>query len=118
MDEVTLDGPTQVTELRDGAISSYTVGAKDLGLAASDPASVAGGAPDENAVTIRGILDGADRGPRRDLAVANAAGILLAAGVAASWRDGVERAAAAIDNGAAALSLERLIAITNNADGG
>lgn len=117
MDEVTLDGPTQVTELRDGAISSYTVSAEDLGLAASEPASVAGGTPDENAVTIRGILDGADRGPRRDLAMANAAGVLLAAGVAESWRDGVERAGAAIDSGAAAASLERMVAITNRSPG-
>ena len=78
---------------------------------------MAGGTPDENAVTIRGILDGADRGPRRDLAVANAAGVLLAAGVADSWRDGVERAAAAIDSGAAAASLERMVAITNSSSG-
>lgn len=117
MDEVTLDGPTQVTELRDGSISSYTVSAEDLGLASSEPASVAGGTPDENAVTIRGILDGADRGPRRDLAMANAAGVLLAAGVAESWRDGVERAGAAIDSGAAAASLERMVAITNRSSG-
>ena len=86
-------------------------------MAASDPASVAGGTPEENAVTIRGILDGTDRGPRRDLAVANAAGVLLAAGVADSWRDGVERAAAAIDDGAAAASLERMVAITNSSTG-
>ena len=86
-------------------------------MAASEPASVAGGTPDENAVTIRGILEGADRGPRRDLAVANAAGVLLAAGVAESWRDGVERAGAAIDSGAAAVSLERMVAITNRSAG-
>lgn len=117
MDEITLDGPTQVTELRDGIVTSYTVSTEDLGLAAGEAASVAGGTPDENAVTIRGILDGADRGPRRDLAVANAAGVLLAAGVADSWRDGVERAAAAIDDGAAAASLERMVAITNSSSG-
>ena len=113
-DEITLDGPTQVTELRDGAISSYTVSAEDLGLAAGDRASLAGGAPDENAATTRGILDGNDRGPRRNLALANAAGVLLAAGVAASWRDGVERAATAIDSGAATRCLERLVAISNH----
>ncbi len=113
-DEITLDGPTQVTELRDGAISSYTISAEDLGLAAGDRASLAGGAPDENAATTRGILDGNDRGPRRNLALANAAGVLLAAGVAASWRDGVERAATAIDSGAATRCLERLVAISNH----
>ena len=43
--------------------------------------------------------------------------MLLAAGVADSWRDGVERASAAIDGGAAAASLERMIAITNSASG-
>ena len=117
VDEITLDGPTQVTELRDGAISSYTVSAEDMGLAAGDRASLAGGTPDENAATTLGILDGSDRGPRRNLAVANAAGVLLAAGVAGSWRDGVERAAAAIDNGKAAQCLERLVAISNHSTG-
>ena len=117
MDEITLDGPTQVTELREGAISSYTIVAEDLGLAAADPASLSGGTPDENAATIHGILNGSDRGPRRDLAMANAAGVLLAAGVAGTWRDGVDRAAAAIDNGKAAQCLERLVAISNHSTG-
>ena len=117
MDEITLDGPTQVSEVRDGVVSSYTVSAEDFGLPEVDPASLSGGTPDENAATIRGILDGADRGPRRDLAVANAAGVLLAAGVAASWRDGAKHAAAAIDSGAAAASLDRMVAITNSSSG-
>ena len=49
--------------------------------------------------------------------MANAAGVLLAAGVAGTWRDGVERAAAAIDNGKAAQCLERLVAISNHSTG-
>ncbi len=113
VDEITLDGPTQVTELRDGDLSSSTVGAEDLGLPAADRRELTGGTPEENAAMTRAILDGSDRGPKRSVAVANAAGALLAAGIAPSWRAGAEQAAAAIDNGSAAESLERMIAITN-----
>ena len=56
---------------------------------------------------------GPDTGPRRDLVVANAAGALLAAGVAADWKDGVRKANESLDSGAAVDSLERMIEVTN-----
>ena len=55
-----------------------------------------------------GVLTGADRGPRRDAALLNAAGALLVAGLAADLADGVRQAAAAIDDGRAAALLEAL----------
>jgi len=57
------------------------------------------------------VLDG-ERGPRRDAVVLNAAGALLTAGVVDDLRAGVDAAADAIDTGAAAATLERLVAFS------
>jgi anthranilate phosphoribosyltransferase len=113
VDEITLDGPTEVTEIREGELRSYTLTANELGLPVADREALAGGTPAENAIITREILNGCDAGPKRNVAVANAAGALLASGVATSWREGTERAATAISNGSAMKSLERMIAVTN-----
>ena len=72
---------------------------------------MAGGTPEENAAAVRGVLAG-ESGPRRDLALVNAAAAIYVGGLAGDLSDGVERAAAAVDSGAAADVLERLIAAT------
>lgn len=113
-DEITLDGPTQVTELQNGALKSYTINAEDFGLTTVDRTALLGGTPSDNAAITRGILDGSDRGARRLVAIANAAGTLVAAGKATSWRDGTERAVTAIDNGSALTSLEHMIRVSNS----
>jgi anthranilate phosphoribosyltransferase len=58
---------------------------------------------------------GGEPGPFRDIVLLNAAAALIVAGKAASLGDGVERAARAIDTGAAAQALDRLVAVTNAA---
>lgn len=114
VDEITLDGPTEVTEIRNGELLSYTLSASELGLPVAEREALTGGAPADNAIITREILNGRDVGPRRDVAVANAAGALLAAGVASSWREGTGQAGAAIRNGSAMESLDRMIAVTNS----
>jgi anthranilate phosphoribosyltransferase len=54
------------------------------------------------------VLTG-DRGPKREAVVLNAGAALFVAGRAASVREGIEAAAAAIDSGRAAATLERLV---------
>ena len=60
------------------------------------------------------FLDG-EAGPHRDIVVLNAGAALFVAGVAGSLDDGVGRAQAAIDSGAAASVLERLAAASQAA---
>ena len=57
------------------------------------------------------MLDG-DDGPRRDLVLLNAGAAIYVGGLAASLAEGVEKAAAAIDSGAARELLDRLVATT------
>ncbi|NLZ02585.1 MAG: anthranilate phosphoribosyltransferase, partial [Pirellulaceae bacterium] len=70
----------------------------------------------QSAALIRQVLAGAP-GPARDVVVANAAGALWTAGAAASLAQCAARAAEAIDSGAAAGLLARLVERTNRCAG-
>lgn len=117
LDELSTLGPTQISELRDGLVTSYTLDAeRDLGLPRATIDQLAGhDSPAENAGVLLGILRGEDRGPRRDIVLLNAAGVLFVSGVTPSLRDGLVRAAEMIDNGAAFATLERLQEFTAHA---
>ena len=109
LDELSITGPSVVTELDGGRIRSYEVSPADAGLAPAEPADLRGGDAAFNAAMLRAILAG-DRGACRDIVVLNAAAGLMVAGLADDLRSGAEAAAAAIDDGRAAAKLEALIA--------
>ena len=109
LDEFALHGPSTVAELHeDGTIEEYTVTPEDFGVAEAPIDAVAGGTPDENAEDLRDIVTGYLTGPKRDIILANAGAAIYVAGEADSLREGAERAAAAIDSGAAAKTLNSL----------
>jgi anthranilate phosphoribosyltransferase len=112
VDELIPYGPSLVVEVADGAIRESQLDPRDVGLARSDPADLRGGSPTENAEAIRRVLEG-ERSGRRDAVVLNAAGALVAAGVADDLADGVAAAARAVDSGEAGATLERLVAFSN-----
>ena len=115
LDELSTLGETAISELKDGQVTSYTLDAEwDLGLARATIEHLAGGeSPAENADILLHILRGKDRGPKRDIVLLNAAGVLVVGGVEETLEAGMERAAALIDNGAALATLERLREFTN-----
>lgn len=101
LDELSLSGPNTVHALRDGEVEKFEIDAHDFGLARADVAAVRGGDPAENMSAFRALLDGAP-GAVRDIVVFNAACALVVAGAASDVSDGLERARASIDSGAAA----------------
>lgn len=107
LDEISLSGETQVAELRDGAVRSYTVVPEDFSLRRAPLEAVAGGDAAQNARIIRRVLKG-EPGPPRDIVLANAAAALVAAGHASDWTEGVRLAERSIDSGAARTKLEQL----------
>jgi len=107
IDEVSTVGPTQVSELRNRSVRTYTVSPEDLGLAKSSADAISGGKPEENAAITTAVLRG-EKGPRQDIVLANAAAALVAAEIADDWRDGVDLARRAIASGAAYEKLEAL----------
>ncbi len=112
LDELTTTTTSRVCELDGGHLRSYVISPEDAGLprARLDDLRVSSAA--ESAAVIRGVLAGR-RGPQRDIVVLNAAAALVAAGKARTLSEGCRLAAAAIDGGAAAKALDRLIAITD-----
>jgi anthranilate phosphoribosyltransferase len=113
LDELSTVAPSHVFELRDGVISEYVVDPGSLGLKRADAADLKGGDAGPNAEIIRGVLDG-QPGPRRDVVVLNAAAGLVAAGRADDLAQGIEAAAAAIDNHAAQAALEDLRVVSSS----
>ncbi len=108
LDEATTTGPTRVSELKDGTVTTYEVSPEDLGIEAARGEDLSGGDPDENAKLLRDVLDG-QTGPRRDIVLLNAAFALVAGGVAEDLKTGAALAAETIDSGAAREKLDGLI---------
>jgi anthranilate phosphoribosyltransferase len=107
LDEISTTGHTRVAEWRDGEVHSFYVHPSDADLPVSGPAALVGGDAAENAAIITAVLDGA-RGPARDVVLLNAGAGLLVAGAVPGLREGVERAARAVDEGAAARTLAQM----------
>ena len=116
VDELSISARTRVVEVADGGTKEWYVEPGDFGLADAELEEVAGGSPEENAAATRAVLAG-EAGPRRDLVLLNAGATIYVGGVAGSLGEGVEAAAAAIDDGAARDLLDRLIATTGKLGG-
>jgi anthranilate phosphoribosyltransferase len=111
LDEISLSGETQVAELRDGQVTSYTIVPEDFGLRRAPLEAITGGDAKTNAKILRRVLKG-ELSPHREIVQANAAAALVAAGRATDFLDGVRLAAQSIDSGAAQAKLDALIAFT------
>lgn len=115
LDEITLYGPTDVSELREGEVTCYSIEPASLGLdRADDPEAILGGDVETNVAIARAVLDG-ELGPRRDIVLANAGAAIYIGGGAATLAEGVEAAAESIDSGAVSRVLERLQQFSHSA---
>ncbi len=112
MDEITLTGPTEISELKGGEINTYEVTPKDFGLSRCDLTDLAGGEAAGNAAIIRSILDG-ETGPRTDIVLLNAGAVIYLAGHAETHAQGIENARQALASGAAAKKLDELVNFSN-----
>lgn len=114
LDELTTTGTSTVLALEDGAVRSFTVDPVALGLAPAITDELVGGTPDVNAAHARRVMAG-DHGAHRDIVVLNAAAALVVAGEADSIEKGLVLAAEAIDTGRAAETLDRFVAVSQQA---
>jgi anthranilate phosphoribosyltransferase len=108
LDELSVSGPTDVVEWRDGGVRLFTITPEAVGLSRSPVEALHGGEPAENAAALRRLLDG-ELGAYRDVVLLNTAAALLVADAVETLREGVERAAASIDEGRAAAALNGLV---------
>src|SRR5580658_8613229 len=99
LDELTLNGVSEVAEVREHTVRNFTLEAGDAGLQQAPLSALAGCDAPGNAALIEKILEG-KAGPPRDVVLLNAAAALVIGGGAVDFADGVRIAAGAIDSGA------------------
>ncbi len=111
MDEISLGATTLVGELKDGAVREYEVHPEDFGLPMASNRSLKVEGPEQSRQMLLGVLEG-QPGPARDIVLLNAGATLYAANVASSISDGITRARAALDSGAARAKLDAFVKAT------
>jgi len=120
LDELTISTTSTLWWVRDGDVRKYSLDPASVGLERHTLETLRGGDAAHNAQVVRDVFAGAV-GPVRDAVVLNA-GVALALTVAdvgesqahfiAALQSGMNRAAAAIDDGSSTLLLERWVTAT------
>ncbi len=112
MDEISISGATKISEAAEGSVRTRYAAPEEFGVARAAADAIAGGDAAINARIVLDVLNG-DPGPHREMVVANAGAALVAAGLAANFLQGSERAREAIDTGAAKRTLDILREFTH-----
>ncbi len=110
-DEISLCGATTVARLAAGRVEKQVIEPEDYGFKRVGLEAIKGGDAAANAQIVRDILGG-EPGPKRDIAVLNAAAAFITAGRDNDFESGIERAVATIDSGKAQSKLDALVAFT------
>ncbi|MFI0513414.1 anthranilate phosphoribosyltransferase [Streptomyces sp. WSLK1-5] len=117
LDELTTTATSRVWVVRDGKVAEESFDPRDVGIDLVPVEALRGGDPAYNAEVARHLLDG-EKGPVRDAVLLNSAAALVALDpgtgtLAEQLRAGMDKAAEAIDSGAAKRTLERWVAASN-----
>lgn len=114
LDELTTSACSSVAIVENGTVRTQRVDPAALGLEPASLEALRASSVQEAAVVIREVLDG-QQGPKREIAVLNAAGALVVAGAAESFEQGLEIAREAIDSGRASKTLAALARVSRTA---
>jgi len=116
LDELSITGPNTVHTVTPDSISTSQILPEDIGITRVDEEEIFGGDAKENARIALQVLEG-EASPKREIISLNAAAGLFVAGIADNLVDGLERAYAAIDSGAALECLKNLQSLTKSMSG-
>ncbi len=108
MDELSLCGPSEVCEVADGLVSERRVDPREFGLAFCKMEDLRGAGRVENARILLAIIEGEERGPRRDIVLLNAAAGFVITGLAPDLGEGLALAREQIASGRARAKLDAL----------
>jgi anthranilate phosphoribosyltransferase len=111
IDEITTTGPTQLSATNGADVQTRDVRPEEFRLPRATIEQLRGGDTATNARLLLSVLDG-ERSPYRDVVLANAAAAFTLAGKAQNFAEGAERAAEALDSGAARAKLQALVEFT------
>src|SRR5436190_15239565 len=88
LDEISVSDSTRVVEVKDGGTEEWYLSPEELGFDRVGIEQIAGGSPEENAETVRRVLEGAE-GPAREVVLLNAGAAVLVGGGAEDLREGI-----------------------------
>jgi len=111
LDELTTTGPSFIYRLKNGEVTTAEFTPEDFGVRRATLDDLKGGSVEENAEILRSILNGRP-GPKRDIALVNAAPAVVVSGLADGFVEAMDLAREAIDSGDAQAVLQRSIAFT------
>jgi anthranilate phosphoribosyltransferase len=112
LDELSTIGPTRVSELKDGHVTTWKLDPRDLGLSYARLSDLQVSGVDHAANCLTRVLSG-EKGPMRDIALLNAAAALVVAGHSPQLSQAIALTAEAIDSGRAKNTMELLIRLSN-----
>ena len=113
LDEISLEGPTLVGELKNGTVREYEIHPKDFGLSTALTSSFKVANAEESKKMVLDVID-KKPGAASDIVCLNAGATLYVAGVATDIASGIAMAKAAIASGAARQKLDAFIAATQS----
>ena len=113
LDEITITASTKITELKNKKIRTYKISPKDFGLKRAKLSEIMGGTKEENAKIGLAILNGEEKGAKRDIILMNAAAVIYVSGLAKNLKQGFTLAQRSLDSGTALNKLQELINFSN-----
>jgi anthranilate phosphoribosyltransferase len=113
LDEISLEGPTLVGELKDGVVREYEIHPRDFGLNTALTSSFKVADAEESKAIVLDVLNKV-AGAASDIVCLNAGAVLYVADVAPTIASGVQMAQAAIASGAARQKLDQFVAATQS----
>ena len=113
LDEISMCESTAVCEIKDGWFQSYELTPEQFGYERCDKSELTGGTPEENAEITRAILEGREKGAKRQAVCLNAGAAFYITGRTETIEEGVRLAEKLIDEGAALKKLDEFITESN-----
>jgi len=112
MDEISIGAATNVSELKDGKVTSYSISPEEFGFTKTNISELAVNSADESLAVIKKVLNN-EAGPARDIVTFNSGAAIYVAGLADSLKAGIEKAAEVIASGTAKAKLDELVKLSN-----
>lgn len=117
LDEITIAGETRIGELMQGEVAEYTVRPEDFGMKTAAIETIQAHDAVQSREMLISVLDN-QPGPPLDVVLLNAGAAIYVAGLANSLEQGITKARAAIESGAARAKLRDLIEFSNRENRG
>jgi anthranilate phosphoribosyltransferase len=111
MDEISISAPTQIAELVNNEIKTYSITPEQFGVTRVEINSLSVNSIEDSLNTLRAVLDNTE-GPAKDIVILNAGAAIYTAGLADDLEAGIEQAITVIKNGTAKEKLNALIELT------